>query len=181
MSAPHLAAPNSAAVTAPLAEHLRNAYLSLHTATATATALASLSCHYRGSTGQEVHRAIRDGAAAIENAVRVHQLGAGHPFCKQPRRSPITTTTTPAAAQDTDVTRTADHLIYQLAAALTALSAAEENAETLIATDHHHNNQHGYLGGLGWDLQTAIDDARICVRTAILAIALATTTAGDTL
>ncbi len=42
-------------------------------------------------------------------------------------------------------------------------------AETLIAIDHRYDHQYGYVGGLGWDLETAVDDAVIPIRIGTLA------------
>lgn len=49
---------------------------------------------------------------------------------------------------------TATWLVLELTAAFTDLTTAAAHAETLVAIDHCYDHQYGYVGGLGWDLET---------------------------
>ena len=69
---------------------------------------------------------------------------------------------------------TATWLVLELTAAFADLSTAAGHAETLIAIDHCGDHQYGYVGGLGWDLETAGDDAVIAIRDAMRVGTLAT-------
>ena len=146
------------------------AYTALHRAAAHAATLTDTDPNYHGTRGSDLQRAITDSRIAIENAVCVHELAQFDPFWARPR-SPHQD----GPALTLAVTGAHQHLADALAEAFTALRAAADDAETLIASAHHYANHHGYIGGLGWDLETAIDDALIAVRDAARSAELATT------
>lgn len=164
-----------------VADLLASAYLTLRKAAAIAGHLIADSPGHLGLAGWDVEINIHAAVTAIENAVGVHDLATFHPFWASPELRIAITTTHATVALIPNARRTVDTLIGDLATALTTLAAAEEHADTLVTSDHCYANHHGYVGGLGWDLQTAVDDALIAVRTAIYATALAETTPGEAL
>ena len=110
---------------------------------------------------------------AVENAACVHELGTHHRFWDNPR-TPKLALAAAASHHDPDPRATASWLVLGLTAAFTDLSTAAGHAETLIAIDHCYDHQYGYVGGLGWDLETAVDDAVIAIRDAMRVGTLAT-------
>lgn len=170
MSAPQLYPEDHDTAAARVATTLVLAYTALHRAAAHAAALVETDLAYRGTRGWDLQLAVTDSRVAIENAVCVHDLAQFHPFWSHPRSPQPDGPALTLAVSDAH-----QQLAAALAEVFTALSSAAADAETLIASAHHYANRHGYIGGLGWDLETAIDDALIAVRDAARAAELATT------
>jgi hypothetical protein len=158
---------------AAVAEHLATGYIALRCAAITAEQLVAADPTYQGTAGWDLQTAITDACTAVENAVCVHELGTHHRFWDNPR-TPKLALAVVASHHDPDPQVTATWLVLELTAAFTDLSTAAGHAETLIATDHYYDHQYGYVGGLGWDLETAVDDAVIAIRDAMRVGTLAT-------
>lgn len=146
-----------------VAEYLATGHIALSCAAITAEQLVACDPAYAGTTGWDLQTGILDAATHVENAARVHDLSQQHGFWKDPH--PPTQALTALASHHTqDPQSTARWLVVELSAAFTHLTRAADHAETLVTADHCYDDQHGYVGGLGWDLQTAIDDAIITLR-----------------
>lgn len=171
-STPALSSPTSHSAAA-VAAHLATGYIALRCAAITADQLVAADRTYRGAAGWDLQMAIMDACTAVENAACVHELGTHHRFWDNPR-TPKLALAVVASHHDPDPQATATWLVLELTAAFTDLSTAADHAETLIAIDHCYDQQYGYVGGLGWDLETAVDDASIAIRDAMRVGALAT-------
>lgn len=145
--------------------HLVTGYIALTCAAIEAEQLVKLSLRYRGAIGWDLQTAILDATTAIENAVCVHDLARYSKFWSHPRA--IAEADHARAALSDNAGATTQRLVTALTNAFTALTAAARHAETLIATDHFYGHSAGYIGGLGWDLETAVDDAIIAIRDAM--------------
>lgn len=145
--------------------HLVTGYIALSCAAIEAEHLIKIHHLYRGATGWDLQTAILDASTAIENAVCVHDLARYSAFWNHPRT--ITEADLARATLSDDRRTTSERLVKDLTNAFTALSKAAEHAETLIATDQYYGCSAGYIGGLGWDLETAVDDAVIAIRDAM--------------
>jgi hypothetical protein len=162
---PALASPTLHTAAA-VAEHLATGYIALSCAAITAEQLVAADDTYQGAAGWDLQMAIMDACTAVENAACVHELGAHHRFWDNPR-APKLALAVVASHHDPDPLATATWLVLELTAAFTDLTTAAGHAETLIAIDHCYDHQYGYVGGLGWDLETAVDDAVIAIRDAM--------------
>jgi hypothetical protein len=171
-SRPALSSPTSHCAAA-VAEHLATGYIALSCAAITAEHLVATEPSYQRTAGWDLQMAIMDACTAVENAACVHELGKHHRFWDYPR-IPKLALAAIASHHDPDPRATATWLVLELTAAFTALSTAAGHAETLIALDHCYDHQYGYVGGLGWDLETAVDDAAIAIRDAMRVGTLAT-------
>lgn len=165
MSAPHhLPATQSAA--GEIAHQLAAGYTALTCAEVEAEHLVALDADYRGFTGWDLQFALLDARTAVENAVCVHGLAKYHPLWKHPRD--IAEAGHARATLSRSAATTATRLVTDLTVAFCALNLAASHAEALTATrrlDYRHHA--GYIGGLGWDLETAVDDATIAIRDAM--------------
>lgn len=166
----HLTTPEAATA---VAEHIATGYIALSCAAITAEQLVAADPTYQGTAGWDLEIAIMDACTAVENAACVHDLGTHHRFWHNPR-APKPALAAVASHHDPDPQATAAWLVLELTAAFTDLSTAAGHAETLIAIDHCYHHQYGYVGGLGWDLETAVDDAMIAIRDAMRVGTLAT-------
>jgi hypothetical protein len=153
------------AAAAEVARHLVSGYVALSCAAIEAEHLVKLSTRYRGTAGWDLQMAILDASTAVENAVCVHDLAKYHPFWTHPRD--ITEADHARAALSENDRVTEARLVNDLTFAFGSLTRAATHAEALIATDHHYGHRAGYVGGLGWDLETAVDDAVIAIRDAM--------------
>lgn len=158
---------------AAVAEHLATGYIALSCAAITAEQLVAADRTYQGAAGWDLQMAIMDACTAVENAACVHELGTHHRFWHNPR-TPKLALTVVASHHAPDPQATATWLVLELTAAFIDLSTAAGHEETLIAIDHCYDHQYGYVGGLGWDLETAVDDAAIAIRDAMRVGTLAT-------
>lgn len=161
-----LLSPKPHSPAAAVAEHLAASYIALSCAAITAEQLVAADHTYQGAAGWDLQIAIMDACTAVENAACVHELGAHYRFWDNPR-IPKPALAAIASHHDPDPRVTATWLVVELTAAFTDLRTAAGHAETLIAIDHCHDHQYGYVGGLGWDLETAVDDAAIAIRDAM--------------
>ena len=169
MSAPHLHAPTDFGHYRVAAE-LATGYTALRCAAIAAVQLVDAAPTYRGTTGWDLQMAITDARTAIENAVCVHDLAKFNPFWAHPE--PLTDLDVAHQLPDTAARDTLDHALRDT---LSALRAAAEHAEDLVGSHHAYHHHYGYVGGLGWDLETAVDDALIAVRDAARTAELHTT------
>lgn len=167
-----LSSPTSHSAAA-VAAQLASGYIALSCAAITAEQLVAADRTYQGAPGWDLQMSIMDACTAVENAACVHELGTHHRFWDNPR-TPKLALAVVASHHDPDPQATATWLVLELTAAFTALSTAAGHAETLIAIDHCYDQQYGYVGGLGWDLETAVDDAASAIRDAMRVGALAT-------
>ena len=167
---PELSSPTADTATA-VAQHLATGYIALNCAAITAEQLISADPVYQGTAGWDLQMAILDACTAVENAACVHELGKHHSFWDDPSAPKLALA---VVASHHDPLATAAWLVLELTAAFTDLTTAAGHAETLIAIDHCYDHQHGYVGGLGWDLETAVDDAVIAIRDAMRVGTLAT-------
>lgn len=149
-----------------VAEHLAAGYITLNCAAITAEQLVATDTHYHGTTGWDLQLAILESATGVHNAARVHRLGTHHTFWADPQ-PPIVTHNVPASHHDTSPQTTATWLVAELTTAFSELSSAAHHAEALVALEHGYDHRHGWVGGLGWDLEIAIDDAMIAIRDAM--------------
>ncbi|ART74322.1 hypothetical protein BTO20_37505 (plasmid) [Mycobacterium dioxanotrophicus] len=145
--------------------HLVTGYIALTCAAIEAEHLVKLSPRYRGAVGWDLQTAILDASTAIENAVCVHDLARYSKFWGHPRDT--TEADHARAALSENTATTTKRLVADLTNAFSALTAAARHAEVLIAADHYYGHSAGYIGGLGWDLETAVDDAVIAIRDAM--------------
>lgn len=155
--------PSSAA---DVAQYLATSYIALSCAAITAEQLIAADTDYAGTTGWDLQINILDAAAAVKNAARVHDLTKHHGFWKNPH-PPQLALTVLASHHAHNPAATAQWLVVELTSAFTHLSTAAGHAEALVATDHTYDEDYGYVGGVGWDLETAIDDAIIAIRDAM--------------
>jgi hypothetical protein len=169
---PELSSPTAHSATA-VAEHLATGCIALSCAAITAEQLVAADPTYQGAAGWDLQMAIMDACTAVENAACVHELGTHHRFWRDPR-TPKLALAVIASHHAPDPQTTATWLVLELTAAFTHLTSAAGHAETLIAIDHCYDHQYGYVGGLGWDLETAVDDAVIAIRDAMRTGTLAT-------
>ncbi|TXI59033.1 hypothetical protein [Mycolicibacterium mageritense] len=169
MTTTHQLATPAATSAAEVAEYLATGYIALNCAAITAEQLIATDTLYCGTTGWDLELAILDAVTAVENAVCVHDLAQHHGFWKNPH-IPHLALTVLASHHAPGPQATAHWLVVELTAAFTHLTHAASHAEALIAIDHCYHHQYGYVGGLGWDLETAVDDAIIAIRDAIIAI-----------
>jgi hypothetical protein len=169
---PELSSPSANSATA-VAQHLATGHIALNCAAITAEQLISADHTYQGTAGWDLQMAILDARTAVENAACVHELGNHHGFWADPRARKLALAVV-ASHHDPDPLATATWLVLELTAAFTDLTTAAGHAETLIAIDHCYDHHYGYVGGLGWDLETAVDDAVIAIRDAMRVGQLAT-------
>ncbi|GLE59057.1 hypothetical protein NJBCHELONAE_43680 [Mycobacteroides chelonae] len=145
-----------------VATHLVTAYRALACAAVEAEHLASLgAADYLGVPGWDLELGIDAAHRAVQNAVCVHDLAQHHPFWASGRE--VDEAAYAATSVSTLPFVTACRLVQHLRIAYTALNTAAQDAARLVQTDHHYATSAGYVGGLGWDLETAIDDARIAI------------------
>lgn len=145
-----------------VATHLVTAYRALTCAAVEAEHLVALgAADYLGAAGWDLELGIDAAHRAVQNAVCVHDLAQHHPFWTSEREVDEATYATTSASPLPFIT--ACRLVQHLRIAYTALHSAAEDAERLVQTDHHYATNAGYVGGLGWDLETAIDDAHIAI------------------
>lgn len=163
MTTTHELANPTTGTVANVAEYLATGYIALSCAAITAEQLVACDPAYVGAAGWDLQTGILDAATDVENAARVHDLSQHHGFWKDPQ-PPTQALTVLASHHAQDPQSTARWLVVELGAAFTHLSRAADHAETLVTADHCYDHHHGYVGGLGWDLQTAIDDAIIALR-----------------
>jgi hypothetical protein len=168
-----LSSPTSHSAATAVAEHLATGYIALRCAAITAEQLVAAAHTYQGTAGLDLQIAIMDACTAVENAACVHELGKHHRFWDNPR-TPKLALAAIASHHDPDPRATATWLVLELTAAFADLSTAAGHAETLIEIDHCYDHHYGYVGGLGWDLETAVDDAVIAIRDAMRVGTLAT-------
>ena len=145
-----------------LARHLVSGYVALSCAAIEAEQLVKLNSHYRGAAGCDLQTAILDAATAVENAVCAHDLAKFHPFWTHPRDTTETDHTRAALSESAHVTAARLRRAGRAPGEYPRWLGAKQRYP--CATDHHYGNHAGYVGGLGWDLETAIDDAVIAIR-----------------
>ncbi|SKH86757.1 hypothetical protein [Mycobacteroides abscessus] len=146
-----------------VAADLVTTYRALACAAVEAAHLVSLgTADYLGAAGWDLELGIDEASTAVGNAVCVHDLAKFHPFWSGDRQ------VDEAAYAATSLSPlpfiTACRLVQHLRIAYTALQDGADDAARLVQADHHYARTQGYVGEIGWDLETAIDDARIAIR-----------------
>lgn len=145
--------------------------------------LVAIDPHYRGTTGWDLQIAINDAIAHVKAAVRVHDLSKFDPSWSS-RAIHDSNTECTITALDTMAYNAGTHraghralrrgtawlLSQDLANAFENLTGAAESAARLVANEDADDTS---FGAIGWDLETAIDDAMIDVRDAMRAGRLA--------
>lgn len=156
---------------------LAHAHRWLGRAALVAQRLIAIDPRYRGTTGWDLQMAINDAATHVRAAVRVHDLSKFDPSWSRraihdsnPAITVAALNTMACNAGNQRASRralrrgTAWLLTQNLANAFENLTAAAESAALLVADD---NTEDAYFGAIGWDLETAIDDAAIAIRDAM--------------
>lgn len=172
----HYAWPAHTAASA-VSHKLAHAHRWLGRAALVAERLISIDPRYRGTVGWDLQMAINDAAAFVQAAVRVHDLTKFDPSWSNraihASSAAITVTALDTMARSAGAHRagrralrrgTAWLLSGDLANAYENLTSAAQSAALLIGGD---NTEDACYGAIGWDLETAIDDAVIAVRDAM--------------
>ncbi|OKH64785.1 hypothetical protein EB74_08625 [Mycobacterium sp. SWH-M5] len=157
--------PGHVAAATAVAHHLVSSHIALSCAAIEAEHLIKICRRYYGTTGWDLQIAIDEATTAVENAVCVHDLAKYHPFWTNPRDTTEADHARAALSHNERITEA--RLVNDLTFAFGSLTRAAGHAETLVAADHHYGNRPGYVGGLGWDLETAVDDSVIAIRDAM--------------
>lgn len=153
--------PRSAAASS-VADDLVTVYRALACAAVEAQHLVALgTADYLGGAGWDLELGIDAATTAVRNAVCVHDLAQFHPFWTGDRE--VDEAAYAAASVSPLPFITACRLVQHLRIAYTALQQGADDAARLVQTDHQYARIEGYVGEVGWDLETAIDDVRIAI------------------
>lgn len=145
-----------------VAADLVTTYRALTCAAVEAQHLVSLgTSDYLGVAGWDLELGIDAATSAVRNAVCVHDLAQFHPFWAGDRTVDEAAYATVSLSPLPFIT--ACRLVQHLRISYTALHDGADDAARLVQTDHHYARGEGYVGEIGWDLETAIDDARIAI------------------
>lgn len=176
MMSAHYVWPSHTAATA-VSHKLARACSWLSHAAIVAERLVAIDPRYRGTAGWDLQFAINDATTHVRAAVRVHDLSRFDPSWSNraihASNNDIATIALDSMADNAGQHRagrralrrgTAWLLSQDLANAFENLSGAAESAARLVANGDAEDS---CFGAIGWDLETAIDDAVIAVRDAM--------------